>query len=68
MKNEQAFKDGQWLGILVGGLIACATFLIMSTIEPKPTYDLTKLKLGKTGLVDMSNPLFQAYENQNIQK
>jgi len=25
-----AFKDGQFLGILTGGLVACITWLIMS--------------------------------------
>lgn len=29
-REEDAFKDGQWLGILIGGLVASVTFLIMS--------------------------------------
>jgi|WetSurMetagenome_2_1015567.scaffolds.fasta_scaffold167450_5 hypothetical protein len=31
-KYEDAFKDGQWLGILIGGLVAVVTNLIMSTL------------------------------------
>lgn len=27
---ETCFNDGQWLGILIGGLVASVTFLIMS--------------------------------------
>lgn len=28
--HEDAFKDGQWLGIIIGGLVAGVTWLILS--------------------------------------